>query len=52
MPYDKMGMVNDYRAVLLVQEVRSDDEGTVLEISGPRRYTEAFRNYRIRKEEV
>lgn len=52
MPYDKMGMVNEYRAVLLVQEIRSDDEGTVLRISGPARYTEAFRNFRIRKEEV
>jgi GTP-binding protein HflX len=46
-PYDKMSAVSDYRSVLLMKTIEETEEGVVYEISGPSRYTDAFRSMRI-----
>ena len=46
-PYEKMAMAAGYRAVLKMKTVEETEEGMILELSGPARYTDAFRNMRI-----
>ncbi len=46
-PYEKMAMAAEYRAVLKMKTVEETEEGMILELSGPARYTDAFRNMRI-----
>ena len=46
-PYDRMAMLDAYRQVLEVKEGDCDEEGMHVVLSGPQRYLDAFRNYRI-----
>jgi GTP-binding protein HflX len=46
-PYDKMAMADSYRSVLLIKVIEYTDEGMICELSGPQRYTAAFKAMRI-----
>ena len=46
-PYDKMSAVSEYRSVLLMKTIEETEEGVIFEISGPSRYTDAFRSMQI-----
>lgn len=46
-PYDKMALADQYRAVLTIKEIDHTEEGMICDLKGPQRYTDAFRNMRI-----
>lgn len=50
-PYEKMALADSYRAVLSIQTIENTEEGVICELRGPYRYTAAFRDLRILKEE-
>ncbi len=43
-PYDKMSMVDEYKAALLFRKTDESEDGIVFEVSGPKRYLAAFRD--------
>ena len=50
-PYDRMGTADRYRAALIMKEIESTQDSVIMRITGPKRYTEAFADYRIRNGE-
>lgn len=46
-PYEKMAMADAYKSVLIMKLVDHTEEGMICELSGPQRYTAAFRAFRI-----
>ena len=46
-PYDKISMTDAYRSVLAVEMLQADEESMIIRITGPKRYCDAFRMYRL-----
>lgn len=51
LPYDKMAMFDAYRKFLQMNILEQNEEGMLMEISGPEKYVEPFRIYSIGKKE-
>ncbi len=47
LPYDKMGMFDEYKQVLDICIIKQDDKGMTLKIQGPSDYVHAFDLYRL-----
>ncbi len=47
LPYDKMGMFDEYKQVLSMNILNQDERGMTLEINGPSDYVHAFDLYRV-----
>lgn len=47
LPYDKINVLDTYKQLLHIRIERQDDNGMYLDISGPKRYMQAFMMYRI-----
>ncbi len=47
-PYEKYAILNQYRAVLLVESISEEEDGLVVRLSGPETYTRIFHGYVIK----
>jgi GTP-binding protein HflX len=52
LPYDKMAMLETYKQMLQIEILSNEEDGMKIEIRGPRRYTQAFDEYRIIEGEI
>lgn len=52
LPYDKMAMLETYKQMLQIEILSNEEDGMRIEIRGPRRYTQAFDEYRIIEGEI
>ena len=51
LPYDKIAMIDMYKAAIDLDILDSREDGMVIELKGPSRYLAAFRDYRLKENE-